>query len=252
MAQSERLTDRPQAPPPDEVLTATMRLSALDERLADAFEQLRRMTALVSELRNPTPLAVVQDRVEVDDEPDERPEVDLTGIPGELHAMPAALRGGPLGMRIKHATAQRLILSLVAEAKTGRVARELVAATELPQKAVEGHLRALAEHKLIQSTGRTRGGLREYGTRVVADPTSRPRHPLPEKEPPAGIEKKATGMPVRIRTERAQRRSLSTPGARQHHKNSERNYQRQQDAVAARAEAQKAKAQREPKWKRNK
>jgi hypothetical protein len=60
------------------------------------------------------------------------------------------------------------------------------------------------------------------------------------------------GTPVRIRTERDQRRSLSTPGARQQHKNRERNYQRQEDAKEARAKAQQAKAQKAPKWKRNK
>jgi hypothetical protein len=38
------------------------------------------------------------------------------------------------------------------------------------------------------------------------------------------------GLPVRIRTERAQRRSLSTPGARQVHKNREREYHRQKEA----------------------
>lgn len=58
------------------------------------------------------------------------------------------------------------------------------------------------------------------------------------------------GMPVRIRTERMMRRSLSTPGARQHHKNRERNYQRIQDARARRqleqAIADRRKAQGKP------
>lgn len=60
------------------------------------------------------------------------------------------------------------------------------------------------------------------------------------------------GEPVRIRTERQMRKSLSTPGARQHHKNRDRNYERMQEAKKQRAEAQKAKAQKDPKWKRKK
>lgn len=60
------------------------------------------------------------------------------------------------------------------------------------------------------------------------------------------------GAPVRIRTERQMRRSLSTPGARQHHKNRDRNYQRMQDAVEERRQKQKAKAAQEPQYKRKK
>jgi hypothetical protein len=60
------------------------------------------------------------------------------------------------------------------------------------------------------------------------------------------------GTPVRIRTERKMRRSLSTPGARQMHKNRERAYQRQEDAREKRRQAQKANAQKEPKYKRKK
>jgi hypothetical protein len=52
------------------------------------------------------------------------------------------------------------------------------------------------------------------------------------------------GTPVRIRTERKQRKSLSTPGARQFHKNRERNYQLQKEAKEKRAEAQKLKSKR--------
>jgi hypothetical protein len=60
------------------------------------------------------------------------------------------------------------------------------------------------------------------------------------------------GTPVRIRTERQMRRSLSTPGARQHHLNRDRNYQRMEEAKEKRRQAQQAKAQKDPKWKRKK
>jgi len=49
------------------------------------------------------------------------------------------------------------------------------------------------------------------------------------------------GLPVRIRTERSQRRAMSTPGSRQLHKDRERAYQRQQDAVRRRMEIDRKK-----------
>ena len=80
-------------------------------------------------------------------------------------------------------------------------------------------------------------------------PTRRP----PEKDPPAGSDARATGVPVRVAAaEKITRRGRSTPGVAQKVKNRDRNYNRQQEAVAARAEANKAKAQKEPKWKRRK
>lgn len=60
------------------------------------------------------------------------------------------------------------------------------------------------------------------------------------------------GEPVRIRTERKNRRGMSTPGQRQKMKNQERNYQRQQEAKVKRAEMQKSKAQKDPKWRKKK
>lgn len=56
------------------------------------------------------------------------------------------------------------------------------------------------------------------------------------------------GGPVRIRTERDQRRSLSTPGARQTHKLRELAYQRQEEARQKRAAEQSLKANKKPKW----
>jgi hypothetical protein len=60
------------------------------------------------------------------------------------------------------------------------------------------------------------------------------------------------GMPVRLRSERDQRKSLSTPGARGVHKRRELAYERQEQARLKRIEEQKAKAQKDPKWKRRK
>jgi hypothetical protein len=56
------------------------------------------------------------------------------------------------------------------------------------------------------------------------------------------------GGPVRIRTERQMRRSLSTPGARQTHKLRELAYERQEAARAKRAAEQKIRSSKKPKW----
>lgn len=74
----------------------------------------------------------------------------------------------------------------------------------------------------------------------------------PERDRPAYEEARATGMPVRITTERADRRGRSTPGQRQKIINRDRNYERMESAKRQRAEAQRVKAQKDPKWKSRK
>jgi hypothetical protein len=58
------------------------------------------------------------------------------------------------------------------------------------------------------------------------------------------------GMPVRIRSERDMRKTLSTPGARQIHKERERRYLAMEEAKRKRAEEDRKKSQKDPKWKR--
>lgn len=65
----------------------------------------------------------------------------------------------------------------------------------------------------------------------------------------------ATGMPVRIRTEREMRKIMSTSGGAGIHKRREQAYKRQLDAIEKRklAEAKrKAEGREEPKWKKHK
>lgn len=92
----------------------------------------------------------------------------------------------------------------------------------------------------------------QYIPPPVTGPSSRERGPDPEQIAisQAGRIMVERGTPVRIRTTRKLGRALSTPGSRQKHKNRERNYQRQQDAKAARAAQQQSKAQKDPKWKK--
>lgn len=83
-----------------------------------------------------------------------------------------------------------------------------------------------------------------------AGPRNHPTKAPPEKDNPAYTEARATGMPVRIRTERADRKGRSTPGQRHKIITRDRNYERMQAAIEKRMEEQKQKAQKEPKWKR--
>lgn len=124
---------------------------------------------------------------------------------------------------------------------------------EIGQRSV----RALCAQGVCHDTGDRLDGPRGYEAVIqyVAPP------PGPSKRAPSGPDPEQTairqagkiaterGTPVRIRLERKMRKSLSTPGARQFHKNRERNYQLQQEAKAERAEAQKRKSQKGAKKK---
>lgn len=60
------------------------------------------------------------------------------------------------------------------------------------------------------------------------------------------------GMPIRIRTEREMRKIMSTAGSRGVHHRRELAYEKQEAARKKRIADSKAKAQKEPKWKRRK
>lgn len=94
----------------------------------------------------------------------------------------------------------------------------------------------------------------QYIPPPATGPSSRERGPDPVQTAvsQAGRISVQRGTPVRIRTTRQLGRALSTPGARQKHKNREREYQRQQDARSARADMQKSRAQKDPKWRKQK
>jgi hypothetical protein len=67
------------------------------------------------------------------------------------------------------------------------------------------------------------------------------------------MESRATGEPVRVAAvEKLTRRGRSTPGTSHRHKQRDARYERAQAVREERIEAQKSKAQKEPKWKRRK
>lgn len=135
------------------------------------------------------------------------------------------------------------------------IAREMGVDIETGRKSVT----ALCMHGICKYTGDKVDGPHGYEDLVeyidLPDgPTSYvPSAPDPVQAAIAGarifVER---GQQVRIRTERKNRRGMSTPGQRQKMKNQQRNWEKQQDAKAKRAEIQKSKAQKDPKWKKKK
>jgi hypothetical protein len=132
--------------------------------------------------------------------------------------------------------------------------KELVAELERPQREVDAFFKPMVLGGAIRDTGQRfgRAVIYEYA-RPDAAPVERIRHTPPEKLPPAGTERRATGMPVRVSAQKKiTRRGRSTPGVGHQAKQRDKRYEQMQEAKAAAAEAQKAKAQKDPKWKRKK
>lgn len=121
----------------------------------------------------------------------------------------------------------------------------------VPTEVVQGYLFGLIYNGTIYDTGdRVNGsGPEEALYSYVPLPPGPREHPnfAPEWVITPGVGELAPrrGMPVRIRTERDQRRTLSTPGARQKKKQQEKNYERMQVAKAKRSEKDKDRAARQ-------
>lgn len=93
----------------------------------------------------------------------------------------------------------------------------------------------------------------KYRWLKLAQPSEHETKRPPENERPSYELAQATGTPVRITTERKDRRGRSTPGQRQKIVNRDRNYERMEAAKAERAaeQARKAKAEKgQPKTRR--
>lgn len=94
---------------------------------------------------------------------------------------------------------------------------------------------------------------REYIYEYVPLPSGPRNHPVhiqPERLVGYGEVLSPRGMPIRIRTERDMRRTMSTPGARGHINRREQRYRAMQEAVEKRRAVQMAKAKEDPKWKK--
>jgi hypothetical protein len=92
-------------------------------------------------------------------------------------------------------------------------------------------------------------GIYEY-VPLPGGPRNHPVHVQPERMVGYTEVLGARNGPIRIRTERDQRKSMSTPGARGHINRREQRYKAMQEAVEKRRALQQAKAKEEPEWKR--
>lgn len=136
-------------------------------------------------------------------------------------------------------------------------ASDLARAMGVTQEVAERAVLALCEDGICANTGDELDG--PYGYEYVVEYVPPPPGPSqhPHGQDPVGfavaqmrrLPTPERGKPVRIRTRRMLGRSLSTPGARQHHKNREREYERQQAAKDARS-LESQRKEREAKEKR--
>lgn len=136
---------------------------------------------------------------------------------------------------------------------------DLASAVRVPVELAEQFILALLFHGLLEDTGDDLDGPNGPERVYAMDPLPPGPRFHPRQIPveilavleAGGFEiLSPRGQPIRIRTERQMRKSLSTPGARQKHKNRERAYERQKQAEQARAAEQASKGPKEPKWKR--
>lgn len=134
----------------------------------------------------------------------------------------------------------------------GFTIKELASDLGWDLKAMKVYLKPMLLSGVVRDTGQRFSGqaILEF-VKPEGPPVNREHKRPPEKEPPAGLDARATGMPVRIRTEREDRRKRSTPGARQKVIQRDRAYERQEAAKKARAAAQAAKDDT-PKWAKKK
>jgi hypothetical protein len=130
-----------------------------------------------------------------------------------------------------------------------------------PQLA-ERFIKAGLWHEMIEDTGiRLNGaGPEEAMYRWIKLPSGPREHFrtwAPEWKPEVtpgcySLAPRNRGMPVRIRSDKDRRRAGSKPGEGHRMRMNELAYQRHQEAIQKRKDAQKSKAHKEPKWKRQK
>lgn len=118
----------------------------------------------------------------------------------------------------------------------------------VPEEALEGFLLGLMFNGTIEDTGdRINGRSDRYEEIYTFVPLPPGPRVHPTRTPPEVVWGyteilSPRGMPVRIRTERDQRRTMSTPGARGRIKRREQRYQAMQEAVEKRKQVQAVRA----------
>ena len=129
--------------------------------------------------------------------------------------------------------------------------RDLADSMAVTPESLRGFLIGMERHGTVTSMG-SLDGTGEFESIVYEwvplppGPSEHPNGPLPEqmaRQYGAYELAPERGYPVRIRTERDQRKSMSTPGARGHIKRREERYQKMQAAVNERRDKQRRKAE---------
>lgn len=122
-----------------------------------------------------------------------------------------------------------------------------VQVTQLTHATVQSELEHLASRGILDQLEED---LFQYAPITDPSPRDHPTKRPPEKDPPSYTQARATGMPVRIRKDT--RKMRSTAGQAHRLRQKEARFKEMESVKAVRAEAQKTKAQKDPKWKRKK
>lgn len=177
---------------------------------------------------------------------------DLRGLEEELppapRRVPAALAPPPIPQE-GNVVVDGLNGAIVRDAirrMGGTVAMaELVAELGYPKHKIKPYLAAMVAGGQVREVGMTRNRVYEY-VPPEGVTEARPRRTPPEKLPPAGLERRATGEPVRVRAAvKAGRKGRSTAGQGHAAKVRDRKYDEMEAKKAERAEANRQRAERD-------
>lgn len=132
--------------------------------------------------------------------------------------------------------------------------RSDLSAIGVPASVATKRLAELQKEGLIEWNGKQRGGSRfRFKKPDPAKPEPRMRQVPPERTKPAYTDAPRRGEPIRLENQGKKGTLMQSGGrGRTKAKARDRAYEAQQRAIEERMEAQKSKAQRDPKWKRNK
>lgn len=164
-------------------------------------------------------------------QPDVAPEQEPLPIGRQPVTPPAVIAIGFGGESVRRA---------IMEAGGSFTLKDIATEVNQPVSKVRPYWKALIAGGVIRDTGTKFGAtpIFEFVKPEGPTPAREDRLP-PEKDRPAYADAPRRGEPVRIRTERKDRKARSTPGARQKVLNTERNWERLQAAKRAREEAAK-------------
>lgn len=137
------------------------------------------------------------------------------------------------------------VRDLMLRYKDGFIIPELAAELHADYREVKKFVEIWARGKQVEPTGYKVGRHVQYRyVKPASTVVERPKHRPPEKEPPAGLERRATGEPVRVRAmEKLTRKGRSTAGTAHLHRMRDKRYDEMLAAQHKRAAEQRGKAE---------